>query len=49
MDAYNTFNHMAPGNPGGTCIDCGGTNGLITGLAIGESPRQLDFAAKITF
>ena len=53
MDAYNAFNHMAAGNPGSLfapqCIDCGGFNGYITGLATGSLPRQLDFVAKITF
>jgi hypothetical protein len=49
MDAFNAFNHMTPGNPSSNCIDCGGTNGYITSLATGASPRQLDFAFKITF
>jgi len=49
MDAYNTFNHMAPRNPSLLCIDCTGAQGVITGLGVNSIPRQLDFAAKITF
>jgi hypothetical protein len=53
MDAYNLFNVINPGNPGNTCIDCtglGGQNaGVITGMALGTGPRQLEFALKILF
>jgi hypothetical protein len=55
MDAYNAFNHMAVSVPGVapfvyfTCIDCFGPQGQIISLANGSVPRQLDFAAKITF
>jgi hypothetical protein len=48
MDAFNIFNHISPGNPGNTCIDCTGA-GVITGMAIGQSPRQLEFSVTISF
>lgn len=53
MDAFNFFNVINPGNPGNTCVDCtglGGQNaGVITGMALGAAPRQLEFALKIIF
>jgi hypothetical protein len=51
MDAFNGFNHIAPGNPGGTCIDCeaAGSNGIITSMGLGSLPRQLQFAVTIKF
>jgi len=53
MDAFNVFNIINPGNPGNTCIDCtglGGQNaGVITGMALGTAPRQLDFALTFKF
>ena len=48
MDAFNVFNHINAGNPGNTCIDCTGA-GIITGMAIGDSPRQLQFAVTVSF
>ncbi|MEO8735768.1 MAG: TonB-dependent receptor [Edaphobacter sp.] len=50
VNAFNAFNHINPGNPG-TCIDCsiGSNAGVITGMAVGASPRQLEFSARITF
>jgi hypothetical protein len=48
LDAFNVFNHISPGNPGNTCIDCSGA-GIITGMAIGQSPRQLELSATINF
>ena len=48
MDAFNVFNHINPGNPGNTCIDCSGA-GVITGMATGDSPRQLQFAVTVSF
>jgi Carboxypeptidase regulatory-like domain/TonB dependent receptor len=48
MDAFNFFNYISPGNPGNTCIDCTGA-GIITGMAIGQSPRQLEFSVTISF
>jgi hypothetical protein len=49
VDAFNAFNHIAAGNPGNTCIDCGPSAGLITGMAVGSSPRQLEFSATVSF
>jgi outer membrane receptor protein involved in Fe transport len=51
MDAYNGFNYIPPGNPNGTCIDCAaaGSNGVITGIALGVLPRQLQFSVTISF
>jgi hypothetical protein len=51
IDAFNGFNHIAPGNPSGTCIDCAaaGSNGVITGMGLGSLPRQLQFAVTIKF
>jgi hypothetical protein len=48
MDAFNLFNHINPGNPGNTCIDCSGA-GVITGMALGDVPRQLQFALTLKF
>jgi Carboxypeptidase regulatory-like domain len=48
VDAFNVFNHINPGNPGNTCIDCPGA-GVITGMALGDLPRQLQFALTIKF
>ena len=48
MDAFNVFNYIGPGNPGNTCIDCSGA-GIITGMALGQSPRQLEFSVTISF
>jgi hypothetical protein len=48
VDAFNVFNHINPANPGNTCIDCSGA-GVITGMAIGAQPRQLEFSATVTF
>ncbi len=47
VDAFNAFNHISPGNPS-SCIDCVG-NGVITGMAVGSSPRQLEFSSTVTF
>ena len=50
MDAFNVFNHpvLADVN-GGTCVDCGGTNGEITDIQGGTAMRQLQFGLKFTF
>ncbi len=48
LDAFNVFNHINPANPGSSCIDCSGA-GLITGMAIGASPRQLEFSVTVSF
>ncbi len=48
IDAFNVFNYISPGNPGNACIDCTGA-GIISGMAIGQGPRQLQFSATINF
>ena len=48
FDAFNFFNYISPANPGNTCIDCAGA-GIITGMAIGQSPRQLEFSVTFIF
>jgi outer membrane receptor protein involved in Fe transport len=45
MDAYNGFNHISPGNPGGNIE----SDGTITGGAAGYSPRQLEFSLRVQF
>ena len=45
MDAYNAFNHINPGNPGGYVL----STGSITGEAPGPGPRQLVFSARVQF
>ena len=45
VDAFNGFNHIAPGNPGGNIE----SDGTITGGAPGYAPRQLEFSARIVF
>ncbi|HEY1986656.1 MAG TPA: TonB-dependent receptor [Terracidiphilus sp.] len=45
MDAFNAFNHINPGNPGGN-IESAGT---ITGLALPNSTRQLEFSLRVQF
>jgi len=54
MDAINVFNHpildfSTNEGGGGTCVDCGGTNGQIQNIAFGTTMRQLQFALKLTF
>jgi len=54
MDAFNVFNHpildfSSNEGEGGTCVDCGGTNGKITNIAFGTTMRQLQFAVKLIF
>jgi hypothetical protein len=48
LDAFNVFNNINPGNPGSSCIDCTGA-GIITGMATGASPRQLEFSVTLIF
>ena len=48
VDAFNLFNYISPGNPGNVCIDCSGA-GVITGMALGAAPRQLEFSATVSF
>jgi len=45
MDAYNAFNHISPGNPGGNIE----SDGTITGGAAGYTPRQLEFMLRFQF
>jgi hypothetical protein len=45
FDAYNAFNHISPGNPGGNIE----SDGTITGGAPGYSPRQLEFMLRLQF
>jgi len=45
MDAFNAFNHINPGNPGGN-IESAGT---ISGEGAGGAPRQLEFSMRIQF
>jgi hypothetical protein len=45
MDAYNGFNHISPGNPGGNIE----SDGTITSGAAGYSPRQLEFSLRVQF
>jgi len=50
-DAFNAFNHINPANPASDCIDCTVANdaGVITGMAVGASPRQLEFSLRLSF
>jgi len=45
MDAYNGFNHISPGNPGGNIE----SDGTIGGGAAGYLPRQLEFSLRVQF
>jgi len=45
MDAFNAFNHINPGNPGGNIE----SDGTISGLAPSGTPRQLEFALRVQF
>jgi hypothetical protein len=45
MDAFNGFNHINPGNPGGNIE----SDGTIGGAAPGALPRQLEFALRVQF
>jgi hypothetical protein len=45
FDAYNAFNHISPGNPGGSIE----SEGTIGGGAPGYSPRQLEFSLRVQF
>ena len=48
MDAFNAFNHVNLGNPGGS-VDSGGTIGGGTYPNGSVNPRQLQFTARIQF
>jgi hypothetical protein len=45
MDAFNAFNHINAGNPGGNIESAGS----ITGQAPGGAPRQLEFSLRVQF
>jgi TonB dependent receptor/Carboxypeptidase regulatory-like domain len=47
FDAFNVFNHINWGIPGSTIGQAGA--GVITALATGTSPRQLQFALKFAY
>jgi outer membrane receptor protein involved in Fe transport len=56
MDAFNVFNHPVldfSANDGqatgGTCVDCGGNNGLIKDIQFGSTMRELQFGLKLMF
>ena len=54
MDALNVFNHPVYGfstfqGGGGTCVDCGGSNGQIQDIEFGTTMRQLQFGLKLSF
>jgi hypothetical protein len=51
VDAFNGFNHINVANPGDVCIDCTAASGagIVNGMAIGASPRQLQFAVIVNF
>jgi hypothetical protein len=45
VDAFNAFNHINPGNPGGNIESAGN----ITGMALPVSQRQLEFSLRVQF
>jgi hypothetical protein len=45
MDAFNAFNHINPGNPGGDIQN----PGTISGEGPGGAPRQLEFSLHLQF
>jgi hypothetical protein len=45
MNAFNGFNHISPGNPGGNIE----SDGTISAGAAGYAPRQLEFALRVQF
>jgi hypothetical protein len=51
MDAFNAFNHITAGNPGGNIESVGTINGEGGGCGPGNDcgPRQLEFSARIQF
>ncbi len=50
MDAYNVFNHINAGNPGGS-LDQSGSGNITSGPFINGStnPRQLQFSFRVDF
>ena len=53
MDAYNGFNHISPGNPGGNIESDGTIGGIAPGCQAGVgsdcAPRQLEFSLRFQF
>jgi len=53
MDAYNVFNHINPGNPGGNIESDGTIGGIAPGCQAGLgndcAPRQLEFTLRFQF
>ncbi len=51
MDAFNAFNHITAGNPGGNIESTGSINGEGGGCGPGNDcgPRQLEFSMRVQF
>jgi hypothetical protein len=53
MDAFNAFNHINPGNPGGNIESEGTITGIAPGCQAGVGsdcgPRQLEFSLRFQF
>ena len=51
MDAFNAFNHINPGNPGGNIESTGTISGEAAGcFPNGDcGPRQLEFSMRVQF
>jgi hypothetical protein len=53
MDAFNGFNHINPGNPGGNIEQDGTIGGMApgcqTGIGAECAPRQLEFSLRVQF
>jgi hypothetical protein len=51
MDAFNAFNHITAGNPGGNIESVGSIGGEGGGCGSGNDcgPRQLEFSLRTQF
>lgn len=49
LDAFNTFNHINPGNPSSTNTGSDGTITSEPALGIYTNPRQLQFSLRVQF
>ncbi len=51
MDAFNAFNHITAGNPGGNIESTGTIGGEGSGCGVGDDcgPRQLEFSLRVQF
>lgn len=51
MDAFNVFNHITAGNPGGNIESIGTISGEGGGCGVGNDcgPRQLEFSLRVQF